>query len=101
MPSDMLAVRSMSPLTAAFPLLKRPPFSRTGHPMVCPVTCILLGLWTAPEAISIIDLLGREMSSISLGLEVSKIISLQNVMLGMYYFIVSDGSESKKIIVGQ
>ena len=52
------------------------------------------------ETLKIIDLLGREVANIPLGAETSKMITLPNLTSGIYYFNLGDGSQPKKIIIG-
>jgi hypothetical protein len=54
-----------------------------------------------PATLRIIDLLGREVANFSIGSETSKIITLPNMIPGIYYFILSDGSAPMKILIGQ
>jgi hypothetical protein len=54
---------------------------------------------SAEVIMKVVDLLGREITTVSLGTETSKKISLHHITPGIYYAIFSDGSVPKKIIV--
>jgi hypothetical protein len=53
----------------------------------------------APVTLRIVDLLGREVSGVPLGYEMSKVITLPNMTPGIYYVILGDGSAPKKLII--
>ncbi len=52
-----------------------------------------------PTALRIVDLLGREVMSIPLGSETSRLITLPNITPGIYYFNLSDGAAPRKIVI--
>ncbi len=55
----------------------------------------------SPATLKLVDLLGREISSIPLGSETSQIVTLPNITPGVYYFSLGDGSLPRKIVIGQ
>lgn len=53
----------------------------------------------SPATMTLIDLLGREIASFTLGTDGSKVITLPNLTAGIYYFILNNGLAAKKIII--